>query len=188
MTTPDPLRDLWQSQPTEELDQKMLIDLQNKSAQMNKKTTQRNWRETIASAAVVPVFLFYAKQTHDPLLRAAWLLTAAGGALVILTLWRRGRMRPPPSPSEPSTAYLAYYRGELQRERDLLSSAWLWYIGPIIPGFSLAFFALTRWAPSAWTFATYAIVLATFGFIAWLNKRAAKKLGRELEALATSPG
>ena len=73
---------------------------------------------------------------------------------------------------------------ELARQRDALRSVWLWYLGPLLPG--LVVFMWGRQGGSAHhpvELLVDGLMLAVFVAIAWLNRRSAAKLQRQIDAL-----
>jgi hypothetical protein len=80
------------------------------------------------------------------------------------------------------TASIAFHRGELVRQRDLLRSVVWWYIGPIIPG--LVVFGVGI-APGHGTGSLLNALpfLCIFGLIVWVNHRAAIRLDRQIAEL-----
>lgn len=60
-------------------------------------------------------------------------MIAAAHLFVIWQLWWRTRTRALPGDLM-GRAALDYHRHELERQRDALSGAWLWYIAPFMPG------------------------------------------------------
>lgn len=113
---------------------------------------------------------------------AGSLLMIAGAAVVSWQLHRRTSVQPPnPGTRETSIYHLA----ELERQRDALKAVWLWYIGPLLPGFAVLF-------AGAWlnpdadrmvlAFIQAIVVLVLIGVIA-LNWRAASRMQREIERL-----
>jgi hypothetical protein len=121
-----------------------------------------------------------------PVARIGAALIACGVVFVLTYLALRGR--PPEARREAST--LACYRAELEHRRDLLARVPSWYVAPFMPGMIvfLAGIAIDRWGEPQ-TLPTLAmvvaIVLAVNVGIILLNRRAARKLARELAELPT---
>src|SRR5690606_31056557 len=117
------------------------------------------------------------------------LVVAAGfGALVIgivaagVRLVLAGR-KTAPNMSGDSSAQL---RRHLETERDLLRTAWLWYVAPLVPGFLLIYGGVWMSSPDRPAFVLIAgtLTLMFLMAVALLNRRAAAKMDRELRELA----
>ncbi|HEV2135220.1 MAG TPA: hypothetical protein VGR47_13380 [Terracidiphilus sp.] len=133
------------------------------------------------------MILFFAVEfvrMHDLMLRVGCGLVIAGTSYVIwhlLTKGAPGRMREDAGRS----SWIEFRRAELVRQRGLLRSIWRWYIGPLIPGVIVVFIAAARAARHSliiWM-ADAVFVVAVFLGIAWLNKKAERKLQRQIEEL-----
>jgi len=78
------------------------------------------------------------------------------------------------------------YRALLRRERDALASAWLWYVGPMIPGMILLYGeALLNVKGNGLIFVGLAGA-GTIVFVIWvirINRRGARELDTELKLL-----
>jgi len=76
-----------------------------------------------------------------------------------------------------------FYRPELERQRDLLSSIWKWYFGPLVPGMALfLIYGFVAAPPGRRSFQViYAMAsVAFFWIIGWLNGRAAQRLNVQI--------
>lgn len=125
-------------------------------------------------------------QRLEPLDRQVMLsyaaLTIAGSLYVCYQLQKRGSARK--LPAEPGLkTCLEFHRTELVQQRNLLRDVWRWYLLPFVPGFSLFFASQVMQAP--WTrwgiFLVWFVIL--FAGIGMLNRWAARRLQREIEAL-----
>ena len=135
---PDDIRDVWQNQPVENTSVP-LEEIRRKARQFEKRISRRNVREYVGAALAIAAFTFYIFQVSQPddprrfgpdhrrndLYRDPNTQRAAPGSLPV---------------DAPLTASIAFHRGELVRQRDLLRSVVWWYIGPIIPGLVVFFF------------------------------------------------
>jgi len=184
---PNGIRRLWHDQGEEPV--KMSLDeIRRKAQQHRRKILRRNSREYVAAAFVVAVFGYYIWHFHDWFHRIGSVLVIAGAVCVVYQLHRRGSAASAPSDLGLTTG-LAFYRQELERQRDLLQSVWRWYLGPFIPG--LAVFtlgaAITNPArsPYAWLFAGWYALVVAIGLllVARLNQRAAGRLQRQIDEL-----
>ena len=80
---------------------------------------------------------------------------------------------------------LDFYRSELVRQRDLLRSIWLWYIGPFVTGFIVFGWGTADMSPDRpqggwWNAVPMAVI---FLVVMGLNWRAARKLQRQVDEL-----
>jgi hypothetical protein len=193
----DELQRLWHSAPPD----KEKIDmeaLKKRGSKLRRKVRVRNAVET--AAAVVVLYLFgkdaYAALTAgDHLSALGGALVMAGAVVVVAVLWRRGSNMRPPMIDAPTSEQIAFHRGALVRQRDLLRSVPRWYLGPFVPGILVLFVAQARNAllgeglPSAaldrgaLLAGNLALVVLVFVAVAWLNARAARKLDAEIAAL-----
>ena len=180
----DEFRKLWQNQEVEPI--RISIDeLRTKAAKFQRRILWRNAREQVACLFVVLMFGAMCVKAPQTVLRIACVLVI-GGAIYIawhIHVWGR----PTSLPADMGRANCAeFYRRELEGQRDLLSSIWKWYLGPLAPG--MAVFVIygivasppqRRWFPVA-----YAIsALAMFWIIGHINQRAAKRLAVQISEL-----
>lgn len=180
------VKELWQSQATEGM--RMSVEqIRSEAMRFERKIGQRNLREYVAALFVILFFAIEFVRMHDLMLRVGYGLIIAGTSYVIwhlLTKGAPGRMREDAGRS----SWIEFRRAELVRQRELLGSIWRWYIGPLIPGVIVVFIAAIRAAHAArhsliiWT-ADAVFVVAVFLGIAWLNKKAERKLERQIEEL-----
>ena len=106
---------------------------------------------------------------------------------MVTQLYRRASSRRLP-PHALADACIAFHRHELERRRDALASVWSWYLAPVVPGmvvFLLSFplEAYTGWSEVGIVFGVSALFFVAVGVA---NRNAAKRLQREIDALAQS--
>jgi hypothetical protein len=140
----DEFRNIWQSQEVDEV--KMSIDeLRARAGKFQRRIRRRNLIEQLAALYVVIVFGrgFMTATELVPRIAAA---LAIGGTIYVA--WHLQKWGTPKSlPGEMGrTVCVGFYRGELERQRDLLRGVWKWYLGPLFPG--LAVFTIYRIATS----------------------------------------
>lgn len=129
------------------------------------------------------------------------LVVRLGAALVIAaTLWVTYRIYTKGSPAAMTAGMdgqscIDFHRGELVRQRDLLSTVWSWYLLPFIMGLAVFFGGMIEMAlakPGARQRLggmavgygiVFAVCIGVFVFLGWVNGRAAKKLQRRIDAL-----
>lgn len=157
-------------------------------------TRRRNRREYAAGAAAALVLaaagaaqLIAATGPAD-LLRAVGFLWLVGAALVSAVVLRRqsGRDRA----GDLAQDSLGYLRARLRRERDLLRTAWRWYVLPTVPGFAMVYGSEALRPEPAWAFVGIAggLTLAFLVAVAVLNLRTARDLDRQLSDLPEPDG
>jgi hypothetical protein len=100
-------------------------------------------------------------------------------------MWRRSAAAPAPVGAT-TDDFLAYYRGELAKERNRLWTIARWYLAPVAPGIVLfgiaGCMALGVWNVTVGAVALVSIAI-TYGIIVAAHRRAARKIDREIEAL-----
>src|SRR5258708_2289356 len=126
---PDDLRSVWQSQ-TEESIGISLDEIRRKAESFQRRINRRNLREAAAAIIVVAVFGYYFWHFPAIYMRLASALTIAGTFYVMYHMFKKGFAQTV-RPDLASTACLAFHRGELVRQRDLLRNIWWWYLGPL---------------------------------------------------------
>jgi len=181
------MRELWQGQQAEGV--RMSIDQIRASAtKFQRRIGSRNMREYVAAAAVAIFFGFELLRTGDPLTRIGFALIIAGVLYMVWQLHSKGSARPLPEDAGLASC-TEFQRRELERQRELVSSVWRWYLGPMIPGLAVLIAAFSRTNSGRLThpgliIALYSIlVAAVFVFVAKLNGRAARELQRRIDEL-----
>jgi len=177
---PDDIRDVWQNQPVENTPMP-LEEIRRRARQFEKRIGRRNVREYIGAAVTIAAFTFYIFKFHSPMIRAGSALIIAGTLCVVYQIYKRASPAMLPVDA-PLTASIAFHRGELVRQRDLLRSVAWWYIGPIIPGLVVFWAGITSRHVAA-ALITAIPVLCIFGLIIWANRRAAVHLDRQIAEL-----
>jgi hypothetical protein len=185
---PDPnhqAQQLWQSQPVEGT--KMSADvIRQRAGSFERKISRRNLRESITSLLVIGFFSYSFATTPGILLRVTWALFIAGMIWIIIQLRLKGTPKTMPA-AMGSSSSVEFFRAELERQRDLVKSVWLWYLAPLVPGYfalNLAcIFTFPR--PSRWGSLALidAIFVAVFAGVWMLNQRAARCLQHTIDEL-----
>jgi hypothetical protein len=129
------MKEVWQSQPTEGV--RMSIDRIRVSARKFQRRIQRAIARGYFAAIFVLVFFgFQFSRSHDLLLRIGSGLIIAGAFYLVWGLLTKGSWRPLPKDAGRSS-WVEFQRRELERQRDLSSSVWQWYLGPLVPGLAV---------------------------------------------------
>lgn len=191
--TPDPMTDAWKRQPAE-LNGISLDDVRRQARKLESRVFWRNGREYAACLLVVAAFGYYATVFDATLIRAGCGLVIAGALFTVFRLHKMGAAREVPAELAFHSC-LAFRRQELERQRVLLLGVWRWYLLPFVPGmavFLVGLFAFAMQQPHASehrgaivvVFGLTAVGCAlVFAGVARLNRWAARKLQREIEAL-----
>jgi hypothetical protein len=123
------------------------------------------------------------------LLRIAYGVLIAGMGFVLLQLHYKGRAVTLPT-SQTGAQCAQFFRSELERQRDLISHVWSWYLAPLVPGLVLFTIALALVNPRPVKFAFLAafdFVIASIFIHIWkLNLRAARSLQRQIDELCAA--
>jgi hypothetical protein len=132
---PDDIKQIWQNQERE-FPAMTLDDIRAKASAFDRRIRNRNLREYLGAAVVLPIFGWY-----------IWILqgwiTQLGCALIIVAIfyvmWRLRRRAALKASSADTTgaAVIDAYRSALVRQRDLQASVWRWYLLPMAPGLLL---------------------------------------------------
>jgi hypothetical protein len=177
---PDDIRNVWQAQPLENTPMP-LEEIHRRARQFEKRIQRRNLREYIAGGAGLVIFTAYLFIFPNPVARTGSALIIAGALCVMFQIYKRAT--PGTLPADLTlAASLQFHRRELVRQRDLLRSVWLWYIGPFVPGIVVFGMGVSprHGAASWWNAVTF---LCIFGGVMWANHRAAKGLDRRIAEL-----
>ena len=181
---PEHLQRLWQGQPAHGT-LMSVDDLRDRSRRLARSVSWRNRREYVAGGMAI-VLCGYLAWTAPllPLMRAGFLISVPGVIFVIYHLHRQGGARNMPADMALANC-LAFHRGELERQRDLLRRVWRWYLAPLIPGLILVCLgpALAHPELAGRALAVLAGCLAFFALIGEANRSAANRIQARLDAL-----
>lgn len=184
----DPLREIWKGQTMHTLAPD-IDTLRRCERQIEAKATRRNRIEYVAGG-IVAVFLLTAGVAT--LIDAATLGSTITGlghlAVAAGTLWvvyRLHRLQTAARIAAPDAPILSHLQNRLAAEREMLRTAWRWYVGPLVPGFVLIYGgAALEPEPNWFVFWTGTLLtVAIIGAIAWANRRAAKRVDAALTHL-----
>jgi len=176
------IKQLWLGQETANVGF-TLEELRHRDEKFRRRVRNRNLREYLAAAFVVPVFAFYIWFFPNPLMKAGSVLVILGTLFVVWQLHRRGSARKPPLEAS-LLDLMEFHRRELARQRDALRSVWLWYLAPLVPGLALTLFGVYRQSGrSNALMLTIALAVLVFAATWLLNRWGAARLQRRIEAL-----
>lgn len=187
---PGDLRSLWQTMPATPVTI-TAEEMRLRATAFQRKVSRRNLVEYIATAVVVAAFGWYATfpVPATPLWPIANLMIVAGALVIAWNLHRLARASAPPSGAS-AASLIDFQRAEYVRQRDALKSVWLWYVGPVVPGFVLWLVAMGISTPDhapartmAGLAATAVIAALVFGGVILLNLLGAARLQRLIEDL-----
>ena len=120
-------------------------------------------------------------RTDVLLVRVGNLLTMA--AIVYLVIYLRDYVRTAAMPAGLGlTASSEFYRTELARQRDAAGHPWRFY-APFIPGMALSLLGRALDRSPAQNVAIAALGVGFFLALAWLSRRTAQRLQREIDEL-----
>ncbi|MEJ6006200.1 hypothetical protein WG899_11620 [Paucibacter sp. AS339] len=142
---------------------------------------RRNRREYIGGAIVVPVFCFYAWFFPYWVTKLGAVLVVLGTLVVMWQLHKRASARS--LPRDFGQTGLQFQREELQRQRDALHDVWRWYLGPLLPGLFVFMWGQQDGQAGTAEAIVDLIMVLVFVAIHAINRRAAKKLQAEIDAL-----
>lgn len=180
----DDPRNLWQNQEVEEM-KLSLEEIRARAAKFQSRIRRRNLREYAAALLVILLFARFFSTTPNIVERIGFALVIAGALYYIAHLWKWGAPRFLPADMGRADC-LHFYRGELERQRDLLRGVWTWAILPIAPGLAIGLIygivtasPAARWRSILGALIATAIILG----IGWLNQRAAGRLDGQIAEL-----
>jgi hypothetical protein len=181
------MKELWQSQQTEGF--RMSIEkIRASSRKFQRKIQWRNGGEYAAALVVIVLFGFQFAHTGDILARTGFAVIVASMIYVVWNLHSRGSAKAFPNDAGIASC-LEFQRRELERQRDLVSSVWRWYLGPMIPGLAILIVAFGRANPQHLKYpgVLVAIYAAVIGIVFWgigkLNSAAAERLQKQIDEL-----
>jgi len=186
----DRLKSVWQNQPSERI--RMSVDeIRRRAEKFQKKIYWRNAREYVAALIAVVFGGFEVWLLPDALMRVGIGLMIAGMLYLIWHLHRRGSARSLPADLGLASS-LEFYKRELERQRDLLRSVWLWYLGPLIPGPVVLMVANARTNPDHLRRIGLSLASALFALLyvlVWMrNQRGARRLQSRINELNALEG
>lgn len=180
------LHDRWRAQPVTTADAERIRAC---AERVERRARARNRLEYLAGGTAIVALtaigaytLWQPGSAAEVAMGCGFLVLALGMIVAGVELFRRSR---PIGDADLARPALAHLTERLQREHQLLRSAWLWYVAPTVPGFVLLYGAAYLATPDG-----HSIVLAVAGstlafliVVVVLNLRAAARVAAELRAL-----
>ncbi|HUA13727.1 MAG TPA: hypothetical protein VMG31_00410 [Verrucomicrobiae bacterium] len=181
----NPVQKIWQDQPVEGI--KMSVEeIRRRAGKFERRIRWRNIREYVASLIAAVLLGYFSVTAHDLLSRITFGLFVAAMVWIVVQLHRKGSAKRLPEGVDSLTS-LRLYRAELERQREVVSSVWWWYLAPLVPGFVVYTigYAIKIPRPVAWAglLLLDAIISAMFYGIWKMNMRAARCLQRMIDEL-----
>ena len=186
MTERDPIQALWTSQHIESFTM-CVEEIRVRASQLQTSVQRRNFGEYAVGGVLIVAFSTAAFFAGSTLGKIGCALIAAGVAVV---MWRLAVVARAASAHDVLAAesWVMFYRSELVRQRDALSSIWKWYLGPLIPGMMVYWLSIAL-KPGAdlsegvIATAGLGVTAIVFAAVASANKRAAADLQAEIDML-----
>jgi hypothetical protein len=171
---------LWHDQPREE-HAMSIDDIRSKAERFDRKVRRWNIATGVLFALVIVVEAWQVWRNPELPERVGDLLTIA--AIIYSAYLFRGYATSQSMPSGLGlTSSVDFYRKRLALQRDLASQPWR-YLVLFIPGVGLSLFGDALDRPAAQTAAIAAFGVALFLTVAWVNRRTARRLQREIDEL-----
>jgi len=127
------IKSVWKGQKTE--DTVTLQNIRERATKFERRVRRALWREYAGAAFVVVVFGAYIWFLPGSLVKAGSALCVLGTLFVVWQM--RKRLNPAKVPDASGLDLVGFHRRQLERQRDSVKSAWLWYIAPLLPGMVL---------------------------------------------------
>lgn len=165
-----------------------LDEMRKRERQFTRTTTRRNTLEYLAGGTAALFLLFMAVFTFIKGDSAIDMLIASGFAALVIGMVLAGlhlftQSRRIKGDSDVAATGVDHLRQRLEHERVLLQSAWLWYVGPSMPGFVMIYGGMFLAGNVSFAFTGGGLTFAFLLFVAIINRRAAAKLEREIRDL-----
>lgn len=164
-----------------------------RSTVFEKAVRRRNLIEYVAGGLVV---LLFGAMTVGAAVEGLLDFALAGLAILVGALFVVWKLNAAGSNLDrrPEQTCRAHHRAQLVRQRNLLRDVPRWYLAPFLPGMALLYGTTIVRVGQRVGYAEaiepllvpLGATIAFFGFVAWLNLRAAGQLDREIEALDAS--
>jgi hypothetical protein len=164
-----------------------LEDIRTRDLQLTSTTARRNTLEYLAGGTAAMFLLVMAVLTFlngnsaiDMLMASGFAALVLGIAVAGIHLFRNSGQ----AHNDLTASGVDHLRRRLKHERDLLRSVWLWYIGPMLPGFALIYGGLFFAGNVSFAIIAGGLTLAFLLCVAIINRRAASQIEQEIRDLS----
>lgn len=161
-------------------------ELREHHRQFTRATTRRNTLEYLAGGtaalflAVMAVLTFLnGDSAVDMLMAAGFATLVLGMAIAGFHLFRNSGK----ADGEINASGVEHLRRCLEHERNLLRSAWLWYIGPMLPGVAMIYGGMFLAGNLSFAVIAGGLTLVFLLFVVIINRRAAVHIEDEIRNL-----
>jgi hypothetical protein len=161
-------------------------ELRRRAGKFERTIYWRNVREYAASLLAVGLLSYFFATTQDVLSRVSFGLFITAMLWIVVQLHLKGSSKKLPGGVD-TLSGLRFYRAELERQLEVVRSAWSWYLAPLVPGFVVYTIGRAIKVPRLASWVGLALLdlgaAALFVCIWGLNKKAARCLQRMIEEL-----
>ena len=179
----DSIKELWLSASKErkvEINAEMLIDsLAKKIKQMERRVRRRDRREIVIGLLMIPLFGWWCVTIPQLFAKMGSAIIVAACLFVIFKLIRARRVSGKEDAASDIRYNLSLSLQLLRRQIKLLDTVLWWYLLPFFTGVIFFYFSLVSNTLGRVAYAF--VVVAAYGYIYYLNKRAVKKHLKPLE-------
>ncbi len=179
-------RTLWQAQSID-APRISLQFVRSRIHDLKRRAWRRNAFEYVVGALgiIVSAWFIWAMPLHVPILKVGMGLTGLAGVWVIFR-WHRNAAAQDVAADLGVLDALAFYRRQLERQRDVRKSNWRWYLLPFAPGIVLLLAGiLIEFDPAPWAHFWFGVgwTILVIGTGVFVNERAARRLQQDIDAL-----
>jgi hypothetical protein len=137
-SVPD-IKAVWQAQ-AQEIPPMALEKIRADALKFRRRTRMATIREMTAAIVVIVAFGFYVRFLPGILLKLG---SGLGIAWALFYMWNWRRLVTAGRVPDAAAECVDFYRGELERRRDVARGMWRWVLAPLVPIFVL--FTIGRW-------------------------------------------
>lgn len=175
-----------------------LEEIREKARKFEKSIRARNFIEYAAAAIVLVNFglQIFRPEPLNVMTRIGSGLIVLATIYVVYMLHTRGSAKNIPE-AMARASFIDFYRSSLENQRDLLLRIWRWYLLPFVPGMAAMFvsFAIRdgllfnpnpspeQLRDGLFLLIFVGVIIAFFFVVAAINKRSARKLQAQIDAL-----
>jgi hypothetical protein len=177
--TEESIKNIWQK-TNEGYDIMVIDDIKSRVKKISNTVKWRNWREYGASLIIIIVFSYYIWIIENFLMKLGSLCIIFATIFIVDQLRRRSSIT---DINLGALSVIDFYRKQLEVERDLMQTVWLWYILPMLPGLALFIAGALQANPGASLMMYVSIIVPITVFVLLLNAWGARKMQKEIDAL-----